>query len=887
MGSRELYSSIAKAKKKPTFWQGLGDVGKLMGDNALSAIGMQDVISNDSYNTEWAGKIADISNPLYGLAGQVGMAAFTGGAGNVATAALGKAVGPKKFGGGGKKSISKPIGIEYRKDLMTPAEYGKWSEKASGKVTPTASPIDYAIMGAAAGGTSLVSNAAKWFLSDPAAWATAGIGAPTLIASKRYDDLKAEENKTLNWEPPATPNSFASGGLRTFEGNTHEEGGIKLGADEVEGKETMFPMDNQTDFIFSDRILYPESKQSFATKSKRIESKYKLRPNDPYGKKSQDRELNRLAVEQETLKSTVKPVMGNKKGYGGEIFARGGTKYPNTFPALYNSPLSEEGYIDDIPFDTARIASRANSITSMPTLTMRGKGNYASNIGMTPKGYTPEQATLQPFNKENALNFKNRAIAENTTFQSNFLPTALGYAAQAASNLPAMFMKPDEAKFSRVKFQDTNLAESRNEARRSRNLGLATSRGIAAQSGDTGQAMNYLSGTTAAMNSQYGNLFNQSLMQEKEMNAQTNMREQLANSEIERYEEGINTAEKDSIRNLKMQGLINMGTSAAMAGKGYLDMQQGDEQIRAYGKANPYFSTNSLGEVYRKPETRFGGGGKRTKDPLAGVTISKGNSNPETGLTTTYDPTTHPLYPNYPDQTYYGGMLPPATVSAAKTPVGYRGDKLSRLEDVRTLPGYGVPNDRGQLSPTPAQWGQYPEKVRANMMSAATADRADYGELNDFAMTAATAGAPVPGGGALPTWAKLSIAGGGLGGGTALQYTDSEAAQNLGEYMQLIGGVEALPYLGKGLEALPYLAKGSMKLLKKVPPAVVKGAKVAGQFVKNNPRSLYVPALGAKYGYDSYMEKSTKKKSEIKSMYDTIPQDEVDSILQTIRKGGN
>jgi len=153
-----------------------------------------------------------------------------------------------------------------------------------------------------------------------------------------------------------------------------------------------------------------------------------------------------------------------------------------------------------------------------------------------------------------------------------------------------MFMKPDEAKFSRVKFQDTNLAESRNEARRSRNLGLATSRGIAAQSGDTGQAMNYLSGTTAAMNSQYGNLFNQSLMQEKEMNAQTNMREQLANSEIERYEEGINTAEKDSIRNLKLQSISNMGTSAAMAGKDYMISQGADAQIDALRVSNPDYT---------------------------------------------------------------------------------------------------------------------------------------------------------------------------------------------------------------------------------------------------------------------------------------------------------
>jgi len=449
MGSRELYSSIGKPKKKTTFGQYLGDYGRLMGDNMLSTLGMSDIIGDDSYKTDVGKKVSQIMNPLSGIVGQAGMAIATGGTGNAAMAALGKAVGPETFG---------------------------------------------------------------------------------------------------------------KGGLRTFEGNTHEQGGIPLGKDEVENGESMFPMDNQTDFIFSDRILYPDSKQSFATKSKRIESKYKLRPNDPYGKKSQDRELNRLAVEQETLKSTVKPIMGNKKAFGGPL-------NKSNLEAI-NAGINYMNYPD---FNT-------------PEATF---GMYNEGINrMTPKGLTTPSVN----DTFKSVNTPVTTEAPMTPFKSNFLPTALGYAAQAASNLPAMFMKPDEAKFSRVKFQDTSLAESRNEARRSRNLGLATSRGIAAQSGDTGQAMNYLSGTTAAMNSQYGNLINQSLMQEKQLNSETNMREQLANSEIERYEEGINTAEKDSIRNLKMQSAMNVGTSAAMAGKDYMISQGADAQIDALRVSNPDYT---------------------------------------------------------------------------------------------------------------------------------------------------------------------------------------------------------------------------------------------------------------------------------------------------------
>ena len=469
MASTELYSSIAKPKKKYTFGQKLGDVGKLYADTMLSTLGASDVISDDAYKGEWAEKASGILSPIAGVAGQVALAAATGGTGNAALSAA-KAVGPEIF-----------------------------------------------------------------------------------------------------------PN----GGLRTFEGNTHEQGGIKLGNDEVEDSETMVNLSPDSDYIFSDRIIVPDTKQSFAAKSKRISKKYSLRPNDPYGKKSEELELKRLANEQELVKSKSKSLTtnANHMAMGGKRYVNGGPFefVPKVVDPLFQSNVSG---IEDYKFgeefnklyNPSLIESKVIPLTS------------SSEIGVNEFDYG---SSTEPS-------------------KSNFLIPALGYAAQAATNIPALLTKPETINSARVKFGKLNLAEQRNEARRSRNLALATAKGIGAN--DTGQMMNYLSGSTAALNSAYGNQFNQSLLAEQEANLETNMREQLANSEIERYDEQINAQERDAARSLRMNALQNIGTIAAMTGKDYLSMQQTDDYLSALSVANPDYGLRGR-TPYRK--RAYGGTRKR------------------------------------------------------------------------------------------------------------------------------------------------------------------------------------------------------------------------------------------------------------------------------------
>ena len=378
------------------------------------------------------------------------------------------------------------------------------------------------------------------------------------------------------------PRYMAKGGLRTLEGNTHEQGGIKLGQDEAEGGETMFNLDNQSDFIFSDRIKVPYSKQTFAQKSKRISSKYKLRPNDPYGKKSEEMELNNLAALQEGVKGN--DIEDDGMFWGGGIFNK------SNIDAI-NSGISYMNYPD---FNSAQPPTQGmyndNSVFKMTPLDVKKVDPTAGKI----KSEKMELATYPDKSK----NFE--------PSKSNFTLPALGYIAQVLTNIPALTTKPDKINSSRVKFGKLSLAEKRNEARRARNLALAVARGVG--SNDIGQMMNYLSGTTAALNTAYGNQFNESLLQEQQSNLETNMREQLANSEIERYDEQINAQERDAARALRMNALQNIGTIAAMTGKDYLAMQQNDNYIAALAAANSDYGLN-VRTPYRK--RAYGGKIKR------------------------------------------------------------------------------------------------------------------------------------------------------------------------------------------------------------------------------------------------------------------------------------
>jgi len=115
-------------------------------------------------------------------------------------------------------------------------------------------------------------------------------------------------------------------GLNELSGPSHEEGGMTISPQtEVEGKETVLESKN---YVFSDSILVPNKKSSFAKESKLIKNKYKLRPDDKLSKESMKSELDNLMNKQEEVKNSM--MMADqerftkkmKKKYGGLLLDR-------------------------------------------------------------------------------------------------------------------------------------------------------------------------------------------------------------------------------------------------------------------------------------------------------------------------------------------------------------------------------------------------------------------------------------------------------------------------------------------------------------------------------------------------------------------------------------
>jgi hypothetical protein len=147
--------------------------------------------------------------------------------------------------------------------------------------------------------------------------------------------------------------TFANGGdLSMLEGPSHAEGGIQLTPEaEVEGGET-----KKQDYIFSDRLIIPGKKTTFAQRSKQINKMYLgKRPNDPISKQAEERELSVLQDMQEIVRGEI---MSNAytKAYGGflkkkKMYAGGNMPGPDGDPNSldYITNTSNVMYSNEFP----------------------------------------------------------------------------------------------------------------------------------------------------------------------------------------------------------------------------------------------------------------------------------------------------------------------------------------------------------------------------------------------------------------------------------------------------------------------------------------------------------------------------------------------------------
>lgn len=433
--------------------------------------------------------------------------------------------------------------------------------------------------------------------------------------------LMTDANGKIVYGNPAPSNVMATkkfGGMLTkYNGNTHEMGGIPIDqTNEVENNETSFNMKDGNRYIFSHSIPFMDKKYSFADKSKKIESKYskRLKIDDKLAKESFTRELQGLAELQEGIKGATANT--NKKAFGGL--------------------LTDEPYVDDIPFDTnavmvnlakkqmelnKKLLPEAYKYENQNGVPFEGSNDLTSLYSrianpntllhpqtvnpMTPKGITIAPTNPKSFLQKASTHDNIYKQPSNNGYQPGYGVPAVGYGLQALANLPMLLAKPDLVNYDRITPEKIDLSSQRSEAKRNRNLAYATSQRNASMLGNRGSA--YSNAAVSNIFGDYGDVFNESILREQLQNADYRSKAKSANAEISMREKEANAMEKDAVRSAKYQALNNIGQTAAMAGNTYQQMSQMEDYLMSVAMANPDYTLDfSGGNFFRrsKPTVR-------------------------------------------------------------------------------------------------------------------------------------------------------------------------------------------------------------------------------------------------------------------------------------------
>lgn len=199
--------------------------------------------------------------------------------------------------------------------------------------------------------------------------------------------------------------------LVDFVGPTHEDGGIAIAGNEVEGEETMFrfkdPEGKVQKFIFSDTLMVPDTKKSFARTSKDINNRTERRPDsDRITNRSKESELKTLMAQQMPLTAEAEgdfrlggvmrsksfaPTIDNGSNIfmtqrGRTLMRRGGRMYENGTPGpLQNFAASLWGK-NSFSFPQVGTSGAGANINAPGNFLAPTTGRFA---GVTPFGIMP------------------------------------------------------------------------------------------------------------------------------------------------------------------------------------------------------------------------------------------------------------------------------------------------------------------------------------------------------------------------------------------------------------------------------------------------------------------------------------------------------------------
>lgn len=565
-------SRLNPDKKDRSFLWNLGALGANYGNSMLQGIGLNLGAEMPELTDDWAKTINPLVSSFGNLNGSLGMNSLTMGMGGGGTTTVSKYGGKLKYCKGGKMKypdggIVNPVPNKY---IIIPKKVPK---VLNGEQLSTLTTVNDTLVG-----------------QDYGSWGDGLKGVNIPLPLPRDTKGKVLYGNKIDQNIMVEKKKYG-GMLTKYSGNTHEFGGIPISQqDEVEDNETSFNMKDGNKYIFSHSIPFMDKKYSFADKSKRIEAKYKkrLKGDDKLATDALTIELEGLANLQEEVKSITQPK--ETRGY-----ANGGFLTPEILKSINDYTSNPSLYSTDVPNGTF--------------------GMYNSGVNlMQPKGIS-----VNPNKNKSFLTTSNNRINTNNTlntdnFKQDFTIPALGYAAQALSNLPSLLTKEDKVRYDRITPDKIDLSQQRTEARRNRNLLYSTAQRNSGLMGN--KAGNYVNAVLSGALSGYGDVFNQSILAEQLQNMESSSKTKFANADIAMKEAEAKQMEKDAVRSIKNNAYGNLGDIAATAGNDYQKMMQDAEKMQWLKYANPNYSWKYdplTGEMVPYRVNKYGGKMRRAK----------------------------------------------------------------------------------------------------------------------------------------------------------------------------------------------------------------------------------------------------------------------------------
>lgn len=586
--------------------QGIRNLGRGLLDittSPLAALGIDIDPNYEGENADKWNQFSQMADSVGGIAGGIGLSAVTGGLGEMLKGKIYKYGGKLKLKSG--KNVYDLGGLMPDGTIPVPNAYtvvrGSKLNPETGKYLPTSD--------------TLVGQ-------DPGYWGEnmkpVNVPPPLPLTPDGKIDFNQIKKAGIQPSPVSTFKKYKLGGemmvndfnkshyrmggnlnvhgnnsdFTEYNGNSHQLGGIPISdTDEVEGNETSANLGGGK-YVFSNSILLPNSKKTFADESKKINNRYSKRPDDVWANNAKQKQLTDLMEQQELVRES----MGVGEDSGNEMeFKKGGWIQAATKGMRKDKPCTGSKFGSSTCPPGSKRYNLAKTFKKMHH--MNGGFMNTYSVDKYPFGgftnFTQNQIGLGleklQANPELAQTSSNQWVnpEQSQSYSPGYGAPMLGYAAQAAANIPMLLTKPTKVKYDRVNPDLIDLTNQRVEAQSTRNKALAMARRNASMLGNAQEANSYAGTAISDIYGQYGNVYNQSLMAEKNANVGIKNQAQSQNAQIQMAEANANQQEADAVRQAKQQALFNIGQSLAAAGKSYGDMSQQGDYLAALGMSNP------------------------------------------------------------------------------------------------------------------------------------------------------------------------------------------------------------------------------------------------------------------------------------------------------------